>query len=148
MLTEGTKAPDISAVTTNGNTISLSDYMGRNNVVLFFYPEDDTSGCTYEACSFRDAKGDYDATDTVILGISTDDQASHQAFTSKYDLNYPLLVDTDRTICKAFDVPCDPWAKRVTYLIDTDGMIAKVWEKVDVRVHTAEVLEAIGEMKK
>lgn len=148
MLTEGTKAPDITAVTTSGNTISLSNYMGRNNVVLFFYPEDDTSGCTYEACSFRDAKSDYDATDTVILGVSADDQASHQAFSNKYDLNYPLLVDTDHAICDAFDVPCNPYPKRVTFLIDTDGMIAKVWEKVDVRVHTAEVLEAIGEMKK
>ena len=144
MLTEGTKAPDFTAVTTSGNTISLSEYFGRNNVVLFFYPEDDTGGCTVQACGFRDAKSEYDAANTVVLGISPDDQASHQAFTSKYDLNFPLLVDSDRTICDAYDVPCNPTPSRVTYLIDNDGIIAMVWEKIDVRVHAADVLEAIG----
>lgn len=144
MLTEGTKAPDFTAVTTSGNTISLHDYFGRNNVVLFFYPEDDTAGCTIEACAFRDAKVDYDDADTVVFGVSTDDQASHQAFTDKYNLNFPLLVDSNRTICRAYDVPCEHGAKRVSYLIDTDGIIDKVWEQVDVRTHATDVLDAIA----
>jgi peroxiredoxin Q/BCP len=146
MLSQGDKAPDFTAVTTTGTTVSLHDYFGRNNVVLYFYPEDDTGGCTAEACEFRDSKVEYDGSNTVVFGVSTDDQASHQAFTAKYDLNFPLLVDTDGAICDAYDVPHDPWPKRVTYLIDTDGMIARVWEQVNVRGHAAEVLGAVGEL--
>lgn len=113
-------------------------------MVLFFYPEDDTPGCTREACGFRDAKPEYDAADTVIFGISLDDQTAHQAFTQKYSLNFPLLVDTDGAICNAYDVPINNrWPKRTTYLINKQGIISKVWEQVHVAVHAAEVLEEI-----
>lgn len=146
MLKQGDTAPDIEAVTTDGSTIRLSDYEGRNNVVLYFYPEDDTSGCTRQACDLRDAKPDFDRASTVILGVSTDDMASHQAFTEKYSLNFPLLVDTDATICEAFGVPHDGGARRVTFLIGTDGTIARVWEKVSAATHRADVAEALAEL--
>lgn len=145
MLKQGDTAPDFTAVTTAGNTLSLHDYLGRNNVVLYFYPEDDTPGCTKEACEFRDARMSYDSSDTVVLGVSMDDQDAHQAFTDKYSLNFPLLVDTDGKICEAYDVPRHEgrYPKRVTYLIDTDGKIARVWESVVPTGHAAEVLEAV-----
>jgi len=144
MLQPGTPAPDFTATTTTGATISLHDYQGRNNVVLYFYPEDDTSGCTVEACEFRDARTDYDTTDAVVLGVSGDDQAAHQAFTDKYMLNFPLLVDSDGTICDVYGVPRNgTYPARVTFLIDTDGIIRKVWESVKPRGHAAEVLEEI-----
>jgi peroxiredoxin Q/BCP len=147
MLKAGDKAPDFSATTTDGNVISLHDYFGRNNVVLYFYPEDDTSGCTIEACEFRDARVDYDSANTVVFGVSNDDQASHQAFTRKFDLNFPLLVDTSGEICDAYDVPHQNGPKRVTYLINTDGIIEKVWEQVNARGHAAEVLGAVAELR-
>src|SRR4051812_2335290 len=105
MLKPGDIAPDFSAMTTDGAVVTLHNYFGRNNVVLFFYPEDDTSGCTVEACEFRDAKPDFDATDTVVFGVSVDDQASHKAFTDKFNLNFPLIVDEDGKICELYDVP-------------------------------------------
>lgn len=144
MLHEGELAPEIEAVATDGSTIRLSDFEGRNNVVLFFYPADDTAGCTRQACDLRDAKPQFDETGTVILGVSTDDQASHRAFTEKYALNFPLLVDTDGAICDAFGVPHDGGARRVTFLIDTNGRIARVWEKVSVLSHRDDVSEAIA----
>jgi thioredoxin-dependent peroxiredoxin len=144
MLKVGDIAPDIEAIATDGSTIRLSEYRGRNNVVIYFYPEDDTSGCTKQACDLRDAKPEFDATNTVILGVSTDDQLSHQKFTEKYSLNFPLLVDTDGAICDAFGVPHDGGARRVTFLIDTDGRIARVWEKVSVLSHRADLSEAIA----
>src|SRR5687768_5318471 len=104
MLQPGDKAPDVSALSTDGSLIRLHDYLGRNNVVLYFYPEDDTAGCTKQACDFRDNRPMYDSSNTVVLGVSGDDQQSHQAFTSKYDLNFPLLVDTDGKLSEAFGV--------------------------------------------
>ncbi|MBS1912439.1 MAG: peroxiredoxin [Bacteroidetes bacterium] len=143
MLQAGDIAPDFTATTTDGATVSLSSFKGTGNVVLFFYPEDDTSGCTREACDFRDAHADFNAAHTVIFGVSTDDQASHQAFTQKYGLNFPLLVDADRTICNLYGVPVDDrWAQRTTFLIDRNGVINRVWEQVRVIGHAAEVQEA------
>lgn len=144
MLKEGETAPDIEAIATDGTTIRLSDFKGRSNVVIYFYPADDTAGCTRQACDLRDAKAELDATDTVVLGVSTDDLESHKAFTDKYSLNFPLLVDTDGAICDAFGVPHDGGARRMTFLIDTSGCIARVWEKVGVLSHRAEVAEAIA----
>jgi thioredoxin-dependent peroxiredoxin len=144
MLQPGDKAPDVSAVSTEGNMIRLYDYLGRNNVVLFFYPKDDTAGCTIEACEFRDARPRYDEANAVVLGISSDDQQAHQAFTSKYALNYPLLVDSDGKIAEAFGVPRSErgWPRRVTFLIDSDGTIQKVWSDFgDVTGHAGVVLE-------
>ena len=143
MLKEGDIAPDFEALATDGSTIRLSDFKGRNNVVLYFYPEDDTSGCTRQACDLRDAKPEFDQKNAVILGVSNDDLDSHQAFTSKYSLNFPLLVDSDGAICDAYGVPHDGGPRRVTFLIDTNGVIARVWEKVSVGTHRADVSEAI-----
>ena len=95
-LAVGTDAPAFTAKDTNGNTISLSDFAGKT-VVLYFYPKDDTPGCTKQACSFRDAQTEYTSKDIVVLGVSADDEAAHQAFTSKYNLNFPLLADTNKS---------------------------------------------------
>ncbi len=147
MLKQGETAPDFTAVTTSGDTVSLHDYLGKNNVVLFFYPEDDTSGCTREACGFRDAMAEYDQANTVVFGVSTDTQASHQAFTQKYSLNFPLLVDTDRSICQAYDVPVNGHQpQRVTFLIGTDGIIARMWDQVNTATHAVDVLGEIASL--
>lgn len=144
MLPEGIQAPDFTTTTTDGSVVTLSSFQGSKNVVLFFYPEDDTPGCTREACGFRDAKPEYDAADTIIFGISLDNQSAHQAFTQKYSLNFPLLVDGNGAICAAYDVPINNrWPKRVTFFINKKGIISKVWEQVHVSVHATEVLEAI-----
>ncbi len=143
MLQPGTPAPDFTATTTGGTTVSLHDYTGRK-VVLFFYPQDDTPGCTREACGFRDSKEDFDAANAVVFGVSMDDDASHQAFTRKYNLNFPLIVDADGAICEAYGVSRKgTWAKRVTFLIDEKGTIEKTWDEVDPTDHAAEVLDAI-----
>ena len=96
-LTVGTKAPQFTVKDTNGNDVSLSDFAGKT-VVLYFYPKDDTPGCTKQACSFRDAADTYTNNKVVVLGVSADDEVSHQAFTAKYNLNFPLLADTDTTV--------------------------------------------------
>ena len=146
MLQPGDKAPDFTATSTTGEEISLHDYAGSKSVVLYFYPKDDTPGCTHQACEFRDARSDYDAADAVVLGVSTDDQASHEAFTSKYSLNFPLLVDSDGTICDLYGVTRNgDFAARITFLIAPDGTVEKVWEKVNVVGHAADVLDAIKE---
>lgn len=144
MLQAGDKAPDFTATTTSGETVSLHDFHGKNNVVLYFYPKDDTPGCTIEACEFRDSKPEYDSLDAVVFGVSTDDQQSHQDFTSKFSLNFPLLVDADGAICDAYEVPRQgSYAARITYLIDTEGNIKKVWGDVNPRGHAAEVMDEI-----
>ena len=144
MLKEGETAPEFEAITTDGSTVRLSDYKGRNNVLLYFYPVDDTPGCTRQACDLRDAKPQFDQSNTVIFGVSNDDQQSHQAFTKKYSLNFPLLVDTDGAICDAYGVPHECGPNRVTYLIDTNGVIVKVWEKVNAAAHRDDVIEFLG----
>lgn len=142
-LTAGTAAPAFSAPDTNGNTISLSDFEGKT-VILYFYPKDDTPGCTKEACSFRDAYDDYQGKDLVVLGVSTDTPASHQAFTSKYNLPFPLVADTDGAIAKAYDVSGGNFAKRVTYVIDGSGSISKVYASVNTATHAADILADLG----
>lgn len=147
MLQPGTPAPDFTATATDGGTIMLSQYRDAHNVVLFFYPEDDTGGCTREACDFRDASELYAAADAVVLGVSTDSRESHEAFSSKYGLNFPLLVDSDHAICNAYGVPVDErWAARVTFLIGRDGVIRRTWEQVRVVGHADEVLQAVRDL--
>lgn len=144
MLEQGAPAPDFTAITTGGNEVSLHDYRGRK-VVLYFYPQDDTPGCTREACEFRDTKENFDAANAVVFGVSMDDDAAHQAFTQKYSLNFPLIVDADGAICDAYGVArSGTWAKRVTFLIDEEGTIEKVWESVNPTGHASEVLDAIA----
>ncbi|MDZ7961832.1 MAG: peroxiredoxin [Aulosira sp. DedQUE10] len=142
-LAVGTDAPTFTAKDTNGNTVSLSDFAGKT-VVLYFYPKDDTPGCTKQACSFRDAQPDYQGKDIVVLGVSADNEASHQAFTAKYNLNFPLLADTDKSLIKAFDVDGGGYAKRVTYVIDPNGKITHVDSTVNTATHAGDVLAALG----
>lgn len=142
-LTVGTDAPAFTVKDTNGNTVSLSDYAGKT-VVLYFYPKDDTPGCTKQACSFRDASNEYQGKDVVVLGVSADDEVSHQQFTQKYNLNFPLLADTDKTLIKAYDVDGGGYAKRVTYVIDGNGKIVHVDSSVNTSSHASDVLAALG----
>jgi peroxiredoxin Q/BCP len=142
-LAVGSDAPTFTVKDTNGNTVSLSDFKGKT-VVLYFYPKDDTPGCTKQACSFRDAVDQYKSKDIVILGVSADDEASHQAFTQKYNLNFPLLADTDKSLIKAYDVDGGGYAKRVTYVIDGNGKITQVDSSVNTSTHASDVLAALG----
>lgn len=142
-LSVGIKAPEFTVKDTNGNTVSLSDFVGKT-VVMYFYPKDDTPGCTKEAQSFRDNYAEYQDKDMVVLGVSMDDEASHQAFTEKYGLPFQLLADVDGTITKAYDVEGAGYSKRVTYIIDAEGNISHVDEKVKTDSHAKDILELIG----
>ena len=152
MLKEGDVAPDFNSKDQNGETVKLSDYKGKK-VVLYFYPKDDTPGCTKEACSFRDADDVYNSKGIKVFGVSTDDEKSHQKFISKFQLPFDLLADTDKSIVESYGV----WGEksmygkkymgttRKTFLIGEDGKIAKIFDKVNVEQHADEVLEAFGE---
>ncbi|MBX7054482.1 MAG: thioredoxin-dependent thiol peroxidase [Pyrinomonadaceae bacterium] len=151
MLQEGDAAPDFVSTDQNGNTVKLSDLSGKR-IVLYFYPKDDTPGCTKEACSFRDADDIFKAKGIKVFGVSTDSEKSHQKFISKYQLPFDLLADTEKQIVEAYGV----WAEksmygkkymgtlRKTFLID-DGKIVKIFDKVNVSEHAEEVLAAFGE---
>ncbi|MBC7930999.1 MAG: thioredoxin-dependent thiol peroxidase [Rubrivivax sp.] len=149
MLKEGDTAPDFSTRDTDGNPVRLSDLRGQK-VVLYFYPKDDTPGCTIEACAFRDAHSVYEERGIKVLGISLDDGSSHQAFTSKYNLPFTLLSDTDHSVSDAYGVYGEQtWGDkkfmgvaRKTFLIDEDGRIKKVFDKVNVEAHADDVLAA------
>lgn len=150
MLAEKTKAPDFELLDENGVSHRLTDYKGTP-VVLYFYPKDDTPGCTTEACSFRDDYSAYSEEKVTIVGISTDSVTSHKKFKEKYNLPFSLLADTDHQVCEKYGV----WAEkkmmgkkffgilRTTYLIDKNGNIAKVFEGVKPAEHSQEVLQAI-----
>ena len=152
MLKAGDKAPDFKSKDQDGNPVKLSDLKGQR-VVLYFYPKDDTPGCTKEACSFRDADDVYRKKGIKVFGVSTDDEKSHQKFISKFQLPFDLLADTDKSIVESYGV----WGEksmygkkymgtnRKTFLIDENGKIAKVFDKVNVEEHADEVLEAFGE---
>jgi len=150
-LTIGSSAPDFTAVSNTGETITLSQFRGQY-VVLYFYPKDDTPGCTKEACGFRDALLDFSDANAIVLGVSRDDTASHAKFVKKFDLNFPLLADTEGTITEAYGVWVEKsmygkkymGIERTTFLIDKNGKISQVWPKVKVDGHAAEVLQAIG----
>ena len=149
-LQEGDKAPDFSAATQNGKRISLADLKGRN-VILYFYPRDDTPGCTKEACAFRDHFGEFTKKGAVVLGVSTDSVSSHQKFIEKFKLPFTLLADDEKKIVQAYGA----WGEktfmgrkyqgthRVTFLIGPDGRIKKIWPKVKPEEHAAEVLAAL-----
>ncbi len=141
----GHRAPKISLPSTEGREISLQDYIGKKNVVLYFYPEDDTPGCTKEACAFRDSLQMYETANTVVLGVSTDSLDKHKAFREKHSLPFPLLSDEDAVLSRWFGVFDDEAneAKRVTFLIGKDGLIKKVWENVHANHHAEEVLDEI-----
>lgn len=142
-LAVGTAAPHFTTQDGDGNTVSLSDFAGKT-VVLYFYPKDDTPGCTVEAQGFRDNYQEYQNKDMVVLGVSRDDQASHKMFQEKYGLPFQLLADPDGTITKAYDVDGGGYAKRVTYIINAEGVITHVDEKVKTQTHAQDILAAIG----
>ncbi|NJO93650.1 MAG: peroxiredoxin [Hydrococcus sp. RM1_1_31] len=142
-LSVGTTAPNFTTVDDEGKTISLSDFKGKV-VVLYFYPKDDTPGCTKEAQSFRDNYEQYQGKDMVVLGVSMDDQASHKLFKEKYGLPFQLLVDSDGAITNAYDVSGGGYSKRVTYVIDGDGKISYVDETVKTDSHAQDILSVVG----
>ncbi|MEL6580091.1 MAG: peroxiredoxin [Cyanobacteria bacterium J06621_12] len=142
-LSAGSTAPSFSTVDDEGNSVSLADFKGKT-VVLYFYPKDDTPGCTKQAQSFRDSFAEYQDKDMVVLGVSQDDQASHKQFKEKYGLPFQLLVDSDGAITQAYDVDGGGYAKRVTYIIDGEGKIAQVDSNVQTSTHAADVLKSIG----
>ena len=151
-LKEGDKAPAFAAPTNGDGNVKLSDFKGQH-VVLFFYPKDDTPGCTKEACAFRDNFEDYKAKNVAVLGVSIDPVKSHDKFVRKYELPFTLVSDEDRMIVEAYGV----WGEkqfmgrtydgthRVTFLIDPKGRIAKIWPKVKPAEHAKEVLAEIGD---
>ena len=148
--TEGQDAPDFTAPASTGETISLASLKGKP-VVLYFYPKDDTPGCTTQACSFRDLKGEYDAAGAVILGVSKDDNDSHGKFVQKFGLNFPLLADVDGALCEAYGVWVEKnnygkkymGIERTTFVIDAEGKVAKVFPRVKVDGHGEKVLAAV-----
>ncbi len=149
-LKSGIPAPGISLPDETGTMRQLSDYLGQP-VVLYFYPKDDTSGCTTEACNFRDDYSAYTEAGVVILGVSPDDVKSHTKFKEKYALPFPLLADEGHQVCELYGAwgPKKLYGReyegvlRTTFLIDSQGKIAKVFEKVKPAEHSAEVLEAL-----
>jgi thioredoxin-dependent peroxiredoxin len=152
MLNEGDAAPDFNVKDQNGNDVKLSDHAGKR-VVLYFYPKDDTPGCTKEACSFRDANDVYAEKGIKVFGVSTDDGKSHQKFISKYELPFDLLADVDKEVVEAYGVYGEKsmygkkymGVNRTTFLIGEDGKIVKIFNKVNVSEHADEVLAAFGE---
>jgi peroxiredoxin Q/BCP len=142
-LSVGTTAPAFTTKDTNGNTVSLADFAGKT-VIMYFYPKDDTPGCTKEACSFRDNYSAYQGKDLVVLGVSGDDEASHQKFTEKFNLPFPLLADTDHSIIQSYDVDGGGYAKRVTYVIDGTGKISHTYTSVKTDTHATDILADLG----
>ncbi len=149
MTKEGSAAPAFSATDANGHTVSLEELRGQK-VVLYFYPKDDTPGCTQEACSFRDAFSEFRKRGIKVLGISPDKEASHKRFADKYKLPFTLLADMDHSIAHAYGVYGEKkfmgrtylGVKRTTFLIDEKGKIKKIFEKVKPGQHAREVLDA------
>ncbi len=149
-LKEGDVAPGFSAATNGGGRVSLADFKGKD-VVLYFYPKDDTPGCTREACAFRDHFAEFKKRGAVVLGVSTDPVKSHDKFAGKYKLPFMLLADEDKKIVEAYGV----WGEksfmgrkylgthRVTFLIGPDGRVKRIWPKVKPEEHAAEVLAAL-----
>ncbi len=149
-LAKGDQAPDFELADQDGKTHKLADYAGQT-VVLYFYPRDDTPGCTKQACSLRDDMSDIQAEGAVVLGVSTDDAASHQQFREKYELNFPLLVDTEAEVATRYGA----WGEKVlygrksigmtraTFVIGPDGALTKVWKRAKAADHGQAVLKAL-----
>jgi peroxiredoxin Q/BCP len=152
MLREGDAAPDFEARDADGNPVRLSSLRGRR-VVLYFYPKDDTPGCTKEACSFRDGFAEFERRGIEVLGVSTDDEKSHRKFAEKYGLPFRLLADTGHAVADLYGVYGEKQfmgrkymgVARKTFLVDEEGRVAKVFDKVKVDEHAEEVLRAFDE---
>ena len=151
-LKKGDKAPEINSVTADGEKIQLSQYKGKK-VILYFYPKDDTPGCTAEACNLRDNYYELLKRGFQIIGVSADSELSHNKFSDKYQLPFPLIADTDKKIIKSYGV----WGEkkmygnsyegilRTTFIISEDGKIEHVFDKVDTKDHTRQILDALEE---
>ena len=149
-LKAGDKAPDFTAKDQNGKEISLADFKGTQ-VILYFYPKDDTPGCTAEACDFRDNYQSLQGKGFQVIGVSTDDEKSHKKFETKYSLPFPLIADADKHIVEAYGV----WVEknmygkkymgtaRTTFIIDADGVISKIIDKVDTKNSSQQVLDLV-----
>jgi len=143
----GDKAPAIEANTYGEESVSLGDFKGKKAVVLYFYPRDNTPGCTKEACGMRDSMETLSEMGVQVMGVSTDSVKSHENFRDKYELNFPLLSDKEREIVRAYGVENERGsAKRVTFLIDKNGVVKHVWPKVKVDGHVDDVLSKIKEL--
>lgn len=149
----GKPAPDFTLPSTTGETITLKQFKGKKTVVLYFYPKDETPGCTKEACAFRDVYADLDRLGVVLLGVSTDSMDSHLAFRDHHKLPFPLLADEDATVSKLYGVYKQKnlygkkymGIERTTFVIDRTGRIAQIWPKVKVDGHIQDVLEFVAE---
>lgn len=141
----GGTAPQFTSLLTSGDVVKLSQYKGKK-VVLYFYPKDDTPGCTIEACGLRDQYQKIRDLGAEILGVSVDNVASHQHFTQKFELPFQLVADSDKSITKAYDVlnPQSGMARRVTFIIDEKGIIEKVFDPVKAAEHTQQVIDALS----
>lgn len=148
-LKEGDRAPDFTLKQQDGIDVTLSNVWQDSIVVLYFYPMDDTPGCTKQACSFRDLNQDFKNAGAVILGISVDSVSSHKKFREKHRLPFTLLADTDKTVTERYDIKnFFGKAKRVTFVIDRSGIIRKIYPDVDVSTHGQEVLTFIRSLEK
>ncbi len=149
----GKPAPDFSLPSTSGESVSLKQYKGKKTVVLYFYPKDDTPGCTKEACGFRDLREQFEAAGAVILGVSNDPVDSHLKFREKHKLPFDLLADEDASVSKAYGVYKQKnlygkkylGIERTTFIIDRTGRIAQIYPKVKVEGHVQDVLGFIGD---
>jgi len=151
MIEPGTPAPDFTLPSDDGSEVTLSELRGRK-VVLYFYPKDDTPGCTIQACDFRDALPRFEDVDAVVLGVSADSLESHAEFRAKFDLNFPLLADVDHRVSEAYGV----WKEkklygrafmgieRSTFLVDEHGVVERVWRKVKPKGHQEMLAELLG----
>lgn len=146
----GTQAPTFE-LPTDGDVLALASFRGKKNVVLYFYPKDDTPGCTIQACSFEKDGSDFSDKNTVVIGVSADNAASHARFRLKYNLSFPLIVDEGAKLAKRYGVWVEKnmygkksmGVQRTTFLIDKKGCVAKVWPKVKVEGHSQDVLKAL-----
>ena len=151
----GDAAPDFTLPSSEGKDLGPADFLGKQAVVLYFYPKDDTTGCTAEACAFRDIRGEFEARGAAILGVSPDSLRAHDKFRKKYDLNFPLLADTDHALAERYGV----WQLkkfmgreymgivRTTFVIDKAGKIAAVFPNVKVTGHADAVLKAVEDLQ-
>ncbi len=145
ILAPGTKAPEFEGKDQDGKPVRLADFAGRP-VVLYFYPADMTTGCTMEACAFRDEQADFQHLGAAVLGVSTQDEASHREFRAKHGLNFPLLADPSKDICRAYNaLGLLGVAKRVTYVIGPDGTIVDAFKSMNPKPHVERALRVVRE---
>ena len=150
-LQEGDKAPDFTLQDTTGNIVTLNEFLGKK-IVIYFYPKDDTPGCTIEACEIRDNYSIFKEKNVIVLGVSADDIESHKNFTDKFSLPFPLLADVNKNMCADYDVLVDKIVHghtvkgitRITFLIDESGIIKKIWNPVEPNGHAEEILNVIS----